>query len=103
MTTLRRLPKGLIIDTRVINGVNTVTATLYSTAIVIIESIPSGEKLVTFNDGGWNTNHTKKCTNLILGLYNLPMYIYQKDFIWYIEHKITNKIYNYNDNSELAA
>ena len=70
-----RLPKGLSItpiDSKTV-------ARLYDTNIVVIDH---SEGTVTLNSNSWRTNHTKKCTNLVLNSYGI--YVYQKSFNWYV-------------------
>jgi hypothetical protein len=75
------LPKGL----SVVTHNNIIVAKLYDTKIVISE----GNK-VTLNSGGWLTNHTKKCMNLVLA--NSYLNVSQKKGQWFVTFKGTTTV-----------
>lgn len=50
---------------------------LYNTKILVI----TGSR-ITFNSGGWRTNHTKNCMNDFLPK---GFRVYQRSFDWYLE------------------
>lgn len=58
---------------------------LYDT-IILIHNTNTGE--FTLNSGGWKTNHTKKCLNLILMPYGVK--VSQVKNKWYVS-KLDNK------------
>lgn len=80
-----RLPKGL----NLIEHNSLILAKLYHTLIVKFEYLDNGAKIV-LSSGGWRTKHTKKCMNLVLNKHGV--YIYQKDFEWYINTPTAEKI-----------
>jgi len=55
---------------------------------------PTDKKLI-LNSGGWNTQTTKSRINQACKQFNIPIEVYQKDFIWYIN---TNPPTLFNDN-----
>lgn len=87
-----KLPKGLSIVP--VQGLKVVR--LYNTNIVVIDY---NNNTITFNSNGWNTRHTKKCTNLVIN--DLDLYLYQEKFQWYIRDAKTQKVYEYQDGLQL--
>lgn len=87
---MKRLPKGLSI----VNHNGLTIAQLYQTKIVIIDHV---NNTVQLNSGGWNTNHTKKCINLVLNKHEI--YLYQEKFNWYVN--INNTKHSFTDSMVL--
>lgn len=93
--TKQNLPKGLsIVEYTTQDNREATIAKLYDTNIVILDI----NNTVKLNSNNFRTNHTKKCTNLVLNKYNIPLHLYQKDFIWYVASTKTNKTLQYTDN-----
>jgi len=76
-----RLPKGLSL----IHHEGKTLVQLYNTLIAVIDKTGPAP-LFRLNSGGWQTKHTKKCLNLVLNEYGV--YVYQKNFNWYINTPI---------------
>ncbi len=72
---MKNLPKGLTI----VPHNDTTIGRLYQTNIVEIDH---RRKRLILRNGGWETKHTKKCTNMIISEYGLN--VTQKDFKWYV-------------------
>lgn len=71
-----RYPKGMsLIETD-----NLLISVLYQTEIVKIK-----DKRLKLRSGGWYTNHTKKCINLVLSKYEIPYYLRQVKGQWLLE------------------
>ena len=70
-----RLPKGLSI----VPIKSLTVARLYNTNIVQIDH---ANNVITLQNGGWNTNHTKKCINLVMQNYDFNLY--QKNYEWFV-------------------
>jgi hypothetical protein len=48
----------------------------------------SNEGKIVISNCGWETNTTKMRLNYLLGIYNSPFRIRQKNFIWYLGDKV---------------
>lgn len=44
-------------------------------------------------DCGWQSVTTKERLNAILKVFNVPAYIYQKDYVWYLSYKGTDVLW----------
>lgn len=75
-----RLPKGLSI--RDDSGHNLLVGKLYQTEIIHYQ-----QNWLTLRHGGWPTNHTKKCINLILDRYELGISLSQYQGKWYVTNQ----------------
>ena len=76
---------------------NLTVCRLYETNIVILDH---DSNTITLDSGGYDTNHTKKCANLILNRF--VYHLYQEDFQWYVTMKNGKKPAIFEDGMELA-
>ena len=63
------------------------TVRLHSTDIVEVEEITStyGIRGVTLNSGGYRTPTTKRRRNQVFEALEIPLRVYQKGLVWYVE------------------
>jgi hypothetical protein len=87
---LARRPKGLSFT----QAVNTAYGELYNT--LIFKQVGG---TVILNSGGWRTNHTKKCINMICTALELPIYVKQVKGLWYV--KVNDEVVPFTDNIEI--
>lgn len=60
----------------------------YHSTNIVTHNIVSNE--LNINNGGYQTQTTKDRINGQLSLFNVPAYIYQKDFKWFLSHTIND-------------
>ena len=61
---------------------NGITSVVYHSTPVV--KIDWENRIVTLNSGGWNTVTTKLRINQAANQFNLPYYVYQKDWEWFV-------------------
>ena len=54
------------------------------------------DHLLILNNCGWQSNTTKERLNSTLQMFNVDALIYQKNYVWYIEHNGKKQTFPYN-------
>lgn len=67
---------------------------LYKTTIVIYHIL---NQVITLNSGGHRTSTTKNRMNHLLSKYDIPYYIYQHKWVWYLCNYITGHKVQFHD------
>jgi hypothetical protein len=83
---MQKLPKGFSLRSKP----SITIGILYDTDIVTVDHKAD---TFTLDSGGWSTNHTKKCMNLVIQ--PLGYTVYQKDSTWYVKTK--DKVMKYHE------
>lgn len=71
-----------------------IRVTYHKTVIVKFNS-----REIILNSGGWRTATTKRKMNQASEQFNLGFYVYQRDYIWYIE--FNDRVIEFEDNITL--
>lgn len=95
--TLDKCRQGIITVLTGDNGLKTVD---YRGTSVVKEV---NYNTLALNTNGWLTVTSKKVMNRYFNLRNLPLRVFQKDFVWYVEFTGAEKrVMEYNDNMLLS-
>ena len=71
-------------------------AQLYNTVIFVQKR--NGD--IVLNRGSWITKHTKHCINDMLPP---KYYVYQKNFVWYVQDRINDTVQEFKNNMILKG
>jgi len=78
-------------ETRVETIANELSIYYHATEIATIR-----EDAIKINNGGYNTQTTKKRINAVLDFHNLPYRLFQKNFTWYLHDFRTGADFLFN-------
>lgn len=72
----------------------TVNVRYHNTTIV---SLDLEKRQAMLNSGGWNTVTTKTRINQAFNVYNVPLSVFQEDYVWYVWNHKTDETIPFKD------